>query len=149
MKQQIFNILRVFGVCALLGTSSLSAQSSHMLIATVPFDFAVNNQHLASGTYTVTINNALSTLLIRGEENGSAMYTLTNATEPGKVPDRGKLIFNRYGDRYFLSQVWYPEGTQGRGLPASKAEQELARNTGRPAVVALLASGSQPHKPVR
>jgi len=43
------------------------------------------------------------------------------------LPAEGKLIFHRYGDRYFLSQMWMPGNPTGRELPPSKAELETAR----------------------
>jgi len=39
------------------------------------------------------------------------------------------LIFNRYGNEYFLSQVWAKGGSVGRGLPKTRAERELERKT--------------------
>jgi len=41
----------------------------------------------------------------------------------------GKVIFHRYGERYFLSEIWTPNGPTGRVTP-SKAERELKANGG-------------------
>ena len=34
------------------------------------------------------------------------------------------IIFHRYGDRYFFSEVWTPNGLRGRANP-SKLEREI------------------------
>jgi hypothetical protein len=40
---------------------------------------------------------------------------------------REKLVFNKYGKQYFLSQVWMARGSDGRELYKSNAEQQAAR----------------------
>jgi len=140
-KNPIFNSLKTFGACALLAAACLSAQSGYMIV-NIPFDFSVKNQHLTAGNYTVTTDIGHAVVLIRGEEEGSpAMFALTTPTQAPKIQVQPKLVFNRYGDRYFLTQVWQATTDQGRILQPSKAEQELARSVGKPQVVALLAVG--------
>jgi len=34
----------------------------------------------------------------------------------GKTSDVGQLVFNRYGDQYFLSKIWPPSPDTGREL---------------------------------
>jgi hypothetical protein len=37
------------------------------------------------------------------------------------------FVFHKYGNHYFLRQVWSPGQSEGYELPASKVERELAR----------------------
>jgi hypothetical protein len=39
-----------------------------------------------------------------------------------------ELVFHKYGNSYFLSEIWTGLG-QGRQLPKSEREKELARET--------------------
>jgi hypothetical protein len=48
------------------------------------------------------------------------------------------MVFHRYGDRYFLSQIWAQGEERGSELPMTKVEKELASNA-RPSSVAILA----------
>jgi thymidylate kinase len=98
----------------------------------------VGNQHRAAGTYDIT--TGLSTLLVRREANGSASFAIALWAYAGKTQEQAKLVFKRYGDRYFLSQVWYPGTNQGRQLQISKVERELAMNSAKPEIVTLLAA---------
>ena len=41
--------------------------------------------------------------------------------------DKATLLFHRYGDQYFLSQVWPAGGSTGRLLPKSRAERDAER----------------------
>ncbi len=149
MNKTIFNALKGLSVVGVLAVGCVFAQSDHKIIANVPFDFVVMNKQMAAGTYDVTTDLVRSTVLLNGEENGSASFALSFTAVAGKTQEHAKLVFKRYGDRYFLSQVWSAGTDQGRELQTSKMEKELARNTGRPEIVALLASGAKPPKPVR
>src|SRR5207244_6047829 len=50
-----------------------------------------------------------------------------------------QLVFHRYGNRYFLYQIWVRGENRGRELPQTRLERELASNR-QPAPVAVLAS---------
>jgi hypothetical protein len=41
-----------------------------------------------------------------------------------------KLVFHRYGDQYFLYQVWPAGATTGRQLPKSRGEREVEEHLG-------------------
>jgi hypothetical protein len=43
--------------------------------------------------------------------------------------NEGRLVFKKYGDTYFLSEIWSPDRTQGSALLKTKTEREMARNT--------------------
>ncbi len=146
MKHTILNKLNAFGAYALFAACCLSAQAETSVIANVPFDFMVRNQHLAAGSYTMVVDIPKSTVLIRGAED--AVFTLSIGTTRASHGDlKAKLVFNRYGDRYFLSEVWPAWRDDGRVLLRCKAEQELARNGAKPEIVALLISPGRAHTP--
>jgi hypothetical protein len=138
MNNRISNMLKAFSVCTALAISCVSAQSDHKTITAVPFDFMVGNRHMPAGTYDIT--SSQSTLLVRGEDNGSASFAIAISAYAGKTQEQAKLVFKRYGERYFLSQVWYPGTDQGRQLQVSKVERELAMNSAKPEIVTLLAA---------
>ena len=53
-----------------------------------------------------------------------------------------KQIFRRYGETYFLSQIWESDEIQGRQLLKSRTERsverDLAERGGRPAIVDIV-----------
>ena len=55
-----------------------------------------------------------------------------------EAPAKTMLVFHRYGNRYFLYQIWVEGNNRGRELPRTPSEKELASN-GRPTLVAVLA----------
>jgi hypothetical protein len=62
-------------------------------------------------------------LELRTTDAKSAAMVLSHNIRPATRDTTGKLIFNRYGNEYFLSQVWTP-AMGGVGLPKSKLEKE-------------------------
>lgn len=129
---------------AVLGTTALHAQNR--VTADVPFDFTVQSVTLPAGTYAIqslSSNNGMIRIL--NLETRKSVVTLasdTLSTYPGKAGESAKLIFHRYGDRYFFAEVWTPNGLRGQAAP-SRLERELrAGSTERQmASVALRADG--------
>lgn len=110
----------------LIGTASY-AQDLNMKV-NVPFDFVVNGTTLPGGEYSVqglTIGNAIS---IRKADNTAKALALGTRCESRKTSEETKLVFHRYGNRYFLAQVWMAGDSTGQELPKSRLETEIAQS---------------------
>lgn len=129
MKKQA---LAVFAMVTLLITLSPRTSSADAfgfgVRADIPFDFVVGTKTLPSGTYTVTPHGtSANTLIIRGQENGKSAFVLSITVAAEDTLDNSpKLIFNRYGDQYFLSQVWSGARLAGQEITKSNREHELS-----------------------
>jgi hypothetical protein len=121
--------IRKIGV-ALLVAASMYAQGSHITVQ-VPFDFHVGASVLPAGEYTVDSNVTPSVVRLRSADAKSSVMIQSNGVQALTPPSKGKLIFHKYGDEYFLSQVWKPGDTTGRELRMSRREIEVATNTRR------------------
>ena len=44
------------------------------------------------------------------------------------LPTASKLVFHRYGSQYFLAQIWTAGYEQGKELPKSSRESEVAQD---------------------
>lgn len=130
-------LVRLAAAIAVLGgTFAQGKLWAQAVSAKVPFAFRAGDTLLPAGSYILETNNTNQTVLIRGTKGGAAMIALTNAAERLKAPADAELVFNRYGDKYFLSQVWNAGYNQGRQFKKSAAEKEMAR--GGIAEVAIL-----------
>jgi len=118
--------LVVFAVVAFLAATAGYSQST--LVGKIPFEFRVGNSILPAGEYELTHGSAPQILRIRSASGNTAVMTLVNAAETLHAPKECKLVFNRYGNTYFLSQVWRAANNRGIELPKTKAEREVARN---------------------
>lgn len=143
MTRFIFYILRALNISAILGMFILSAQTRHMIVVDVPFDFNVLDRHLPAGTYTLTSETPNSAILIRNEKDGAAMFALAFSAQTASVRNEPRLVFHQYGDQYFLRDIWYSGTDQGRELKVSKVEQLVARSMPKSGEATLLASRSK------
>jgi hypothetical protein len=124
MKNQLRRLLVTIGLSAVLGSSLLNAQVSGKIgVSDVPFSFRILDRVLPPGNYSVTAHsNGLMELWNTDTQQG--MMFLAGAHESGKSDP--KLVFNCYGDRYFLSQVWLGNDDAGRTLAKGHLEKEIA-----------------------
>jgi|SRR6266566_3265108 len=124
MKKQLFVLL---SLGMLLSGASAYAQTVNMKV-NVPFNFIVGGATLPSGQYTIkdfgTAGNAIS---IRTPDNKAKSLILARRCESLKASEETKLVFHRYGDRYFLAQIWMAGNNSGNELPKSPREGEFAR----------------------
>ena len=112
----------ITGLSLALVCASLYAQTMN-LRATIPFAFHAGEKAMPAGEYTIRHSGV--TLILRNE-GGPSVVLLTNASSrPNPMAD-ARLGFNRYGERYFLSRVWTSGLREGREMPKSPAEKELA-----------------------
>ncbi|MGC1620187.1 MAG: hypothetical protein WA765_16980 [Candidatus Acidiferrum sp.] len=116
------------GVIALAVMSSTRVtQAQEVMKVNIPFDFVAGNRSLPAGAYSVNVSGQMRTLILVDRKDAASTILGANdvlATEP---QSESKLIFNRYGDRYFLSQVWMQGSPRGRQLSKSAREKEIAQ----------------------
>ncbi len=122
MKKQFWKTVGF--LAALLAASTAFGQSNQGgTIADIPFAFTVANHTLPAGRYTVTRLGETSLRISSPHNQGTVV--LTHAAE-GKAPEsKGKMVFHRYGESYFLSEVWVAGSGVGRKVFQSRAEEEL------------------------
>jgi hypothetical protein len=92
----------------------------------ISFGFNVGNKTLPAGEYLVSPLNE-KTIKIQNFDGHHSVVVMTNSLISGSGPQRPKLVFRKYGDRYFLSQAWLRYSEAGRELFVSAQELELAR----------------------
>jgi hypothetical protein len=104
------------------------AQSAQPLQGTVPFDFVAGRRTLTAGQYTVSQPVNTSAVAFRSARGAPGVVVLTNRVESPGRQEIAKLVFHRYGDRYFLSEVWGTEDS-GSQLRKTVQERELAQDS--------------------
>jgi len=135
MNTKLFNVLRNGMVlCAIvLGIAAASVQAQTLTYpfrVDIPFDFSVGDKKLPSGRYAIgRATRADDAVVSVADDRGhpkairTAMPVLTL-----NAKNKATLVFHRYGDQYFLYQVWPATGTTGRQFPASRLEREIRRS---------------------
>ncbi len=150
MKKQAFKTITMLSLLLMLAAVSVNAQqpSESKIVVNIPFDFAVGETNLPAGKYTLRrmiSTSSADQLLIQNAEARVDMRTgITRPNRASEIQRKSRLVFNRYGGEYFLSQVWMAGSDTGRDLFKSRGERnrakELARNNSERHTVTLTAS---------
>src|SRR3982751_544365 len=99
------------------------AQSGPMIVA-IPFDFHVGSKTLPAGTYIV--NPQAEAIQISDSRGHTAFVISTAVPNPAAKLDN-QLVFNRYGNDAYLSEVRWLGYSTGRGLTKTTNEVQLAK----------------------
>jgi hypothetical protein len=102
--------------------------SAQRVIANVPFTFSAGKATLPAGRYTITVVNPSSDrkiLQIRSLDGHSSAMILTT-TNSVSASEKSKLVFDRYGDRYFFSEAQL--AGESTGLAAVRHKEPREKN---------------------
>jgi hypothetical protein len=134
MRKQLLKTLAILSfliAVAIMPVQSAQAQSlAYRVRANIPFDFIVGNETLPAGDYYIYRTRQYSSdnvLTISTVEGRVLAVRLTNGVQTLTPKKEGVLIFKRYGNKHFLSQVWIAGSTFGRAFLQSRSERELER----------------------
>src|SRR6186713_766665 len=100
MHKYAYQVLTALTLVAWLMVPATHAQSI-MLKADIPFNFVVGDRQLPSGEYHVKQLQP-GVIQVQGKVTRSSAIVMTTGVQTEKTSDVGKLVFNRYGDNYFL-----------------------------------------------
>jgi hypothetical protein len=115
---------------ALLAVVPVRSEAAEVA-ATIPFSFAVGDRTLPPGDYRVVADTASGIIVLRGATGQAlAMTSLQHSFEDVQP----KLVFHKYGDDYFLRQVWTSYRT-AYDLRESRGERD--RREGRSGSAAI------------
>ena len=126
MKAAVLRVTTVLAV--VMAFTAISAQAQGIRNSqrfVVPFDFKVGRTVLPAGEYTFTADS--QALRIRSKDGRSNAIALPRTVGSFRIMSETKLTFRRYGDQYYLSQVWLADGI-GRELKRQRPSGEVAQN---------------------
>jgi hypothetical protein len=123
MKRTI-NLIALF-VASLFITAGVWAQT---VKATIPFDWTVNGNSVPAGTYTIS---SLPTdhHILEIRNGGNSVHILSMALDDSRRGKDNVLVFHKYGDQYFLSEIRSENASMELEFPTSKAEQRAKSQT--------------------
>ena len=119
MKSLLAIAILVATVCM---TNPNASAQEHGVQATVPFSFNFGSSHLAAGTYILNRTTESHILSIRNVESGTGVLALTMPIESADN-NRSSLVFHKYGNQYFLSEVRCASCSMNVHMPQTKEEK--------------------------
>lgn len=125
MKTQILRSTAILGVFFMLAIANVNAQTPSRIEVNIPFAFSAGKATLQAGRYTIKkiSANAIAVRSADGETTALVNAPLTTSSRDSKAGER--LVFNKYGEQYFLAQVWLTVEA-GRQLFTTDAETKAA-----------------------
>src|SRR5262245_10126291 len=124
MKTMLQNAIKLSAVLMVLIVSAAAQTSAKV---TVPFAFKVGDKTLPAGEYRIEkVSPNFSELVALRDGNDARKVVLHGVREELlQSESHPRLVFHRYGNDYFLAQVWASEGSSGVSLRESQLEREL------------------------
>ena len=132
--------LNVLATAALFGSLLLPvahAQVIGTIQGNIPFNFSVSNRVLPAGNYSVSALSTRGVFKLQNRDHNAITIMFLSSPVQASSEQKTKLVFHRYGDTYFLSQVWRGYGDDGVQLQPSKTERVTAER---------MATAAKPHK---
>jgi hypothetical protein len=110
--------LTALALAVTFGIATASAQTNSNLRADVPFNFNVGKSTLPAGDCGVVIADKVARIACADDQAG-----IVGQEARKDHTGTAKLVFHKYGDQYFLAEVW----TESKGLILSEtpAEKEM------------------------
>jgi hypothetical protein len=133
MKKQMLRARTILGLVAMMigvgAAGPAAAQTFEQIRVDVPFEFTDGRSVFPAGKYTIRpiAGAAKAGISITSEDGDASVFHLCFNAEVTMPKNQTSLVFNRYGDAYFLSQVWTAGETIGLQLPQSSRERRLGR----------------------
>lgn len=93
-------------------TSTAQAAQQALLKVDIPFDFIVGGMRLPAGQYTLLHLSGPNNIMLRNAQGHGEALVQVNVTNSELGKGEAKLVFTRYGDKVFLSQVWTESDNQ-------------------------------------
>ncbi len=124
----MLSLVSIFTLCA--AVASANAQLSNPIRAKIPFDFNVGEKKLPAGDYTFSRLSGFSdnkAMLVSSADARAHVFQSTFEARILKAKDDSTLVFHKYGDQYFLKQVFSGGEEEGNQLPESRSERTIRR----------------------
>jgi hypothetical protein len=126
---QLLSLFVALVLALTIYASKAKAQIIGDLEANIPFQFHVGNAKLPAGEYRIHVldDSDLTVMEISSADGStSALFQVQN-TDANSAPAKSELIFNKYGDRYFLAKLFDESNPSGSEVLKSRYEKRISQ----------------------
>jgi hypothetical protein len=134
MEGKVMKRLTMLGLVLMFtlggAVASANAQLSNPVRARIPFDFNVGDRSLPAGEYVFGRLSGVpdsSIISVSSADASNHLFQLTIETRVLTPKDESTLVFHKYGEQYFLEQIWSGGEQEGTKVPESRAERTIRR----------------------
>jgi hypothetical protein len=111
--------------------SKAQAQILNDFEVKVPFQFHVGNTKLPAGQYLIHVldGSDLSVMEITSADGTISALFQVQETQAKSTPAKNELVFNKYGNRYFLTKLFEEGSASGSQVIESGYEKTVSHQT--------------------
>ena len=126
MKYQIYRTVAILGIFLGFAVASVHAQAPSQVVVNIPFEFSAGKTTLQAGVYSIKRMSG-NGVMVRSKDGKSSVILNAPVTDSSSDPNAvERLVFERYGDQYALSQIWLTADT-GRQVWTDKKREKTER----------------------
>lgn len=86
----------------------------------------MGDQKLQAGEYTFSrLSPDSKIMLVSSVEANTSVFQSTFGTQVLTAKNESTLVFHKYGDQYFLEQIWSGGEQEGTQVPESRSERTI------------------------
>ena len=106
MKYKTYKLVAILGIFLGFAVASVHAQAPSKVEVNIPFEFSAGKTTLHAGRYTIKRMSGNNVTLRSADGKSSVILNapVTNTSSDRNAVER--VVFERYGDQYALSQIW-------------------------------------------
>jgi len=96
--------------------------------AYIPFEFTVGDATLPAGNYQFENQNTPQVMVVGSLDQQARVKVIARpAYAPAGARVESRVVFNKYGNRYFLAEFWSASSGLGTGVSKSRQEREASQ----------------------
>ena len=117
------NRISAIGLLTIASLATCTGAIAQQLKANIPFGFTVGNTWMPAGEYT--ISSPLRQVVQVRSADLAKIATIVSPQSSNEPGSGSKLVFDKYGDQYFLRRVLSPNfASLNLDVPQGKAEKQ-------------------------
>jgi len=124
----MLSLVSMFTLCA--AVASANAQLSIPIRAKIPFDFSIGDKKLPTGEYIFSGVPGVAgdgLMSVSSVDASAHLFQSTFGAQVLTPKNKSTLVFHKYGDQYFLEQIWSGGEQEGTQVPQSRSERTIRR----------------------
>ena len=126
---RLLSLLIALAFALTMYPTKAKAQITGDLEVDVPFQFHAGNSKLPPGKYFIHVldNSDLNIMEITSADGATSALFEVQGTQANSLPAKSELIFDKYGNRYFLAKLFDEGNPSGSQVLESRYEKRISQ----------------------
>ena len=127
-RHQLLPLFIALVLALTIGASKAKAQVTDDLEVNIPFQFHAGDTKLPAGEYRIHVldNSDLALMEIVSADGSTSALFQVRESDANSAPAKNELIFNKYGNRYFLAELFEEGNATGSQVAESRYEKVVS-----------------------